>query len=83
VVVEAFTIDAPKTKVALAKLKELGTERALIVTEEVDQNLYLATRNIPYVDVCDAVGADPVSLVAAEKVVVTVAALKKLEEMFG
>ncbi len=80
VVVENFQVDAPKTKQFIAKLNELELANALVVTEDVEQNLYLAARNVPHVDVRDAAGIDPVSLVGFEKVVVTVAALKKIEE---
>ncbi|MDI4636344.1 MULTISPECIES: 50S ribosomal protein L4 [Halomonadaceae] len=80
VVVEEISVDAPKTKQLTAKLKELDLEKALIVTEEVDENLYLAARNIPHVDVVDVAAADPVSLVAFDKVLVTVSALRKFEE---
>ncbi|MEQ6889796.1 50S ribosomal protein L4 [Halomonas sp. CS7] len=80
VAVEAFAVEAPKTKQLVAKLEELGLEKVLIVTEEVDENLYLAARNIPNVDVVDVAAADPVSLVAFDKVLVTVSALRKFEE---
>ncbi|WP_136255933.1 MULTISPECIES: 50S ribosomal protein L4 [Halomonadaceae] len=80
VIVEDISVDAPKTKQLTAKLNELGLEKALIVTEEVDENLYLAARNIPHVDVVDVAAADPVSLVAFDKVLVTVSALRKFEE---
>ncbi|GKW49435.1 50S ribosomal protein L4 [Halomonas sp. NCCP-2165] len=80
VAVEEFAVDAPKTKQLAAKLGELGLEKVLIVTEEVDENLYLAARNIPNVDVVDVAAADPVSLVAFDKVLATVSALRKFEE---
>ncbi|MBF8223497.1 MULTISPECIES: 50S ribosomal protein L4 [Halomonadaceae] len=80
VAVEEFVVDAPKTKQLVAKLGELGLEKVLIVTEEVDENLYLAARNIPNVDVVDVAAADPVSLVAFDKVLATVSALRKFEE---
>ncbi|OZG70910.1 50S ribosomal protein L4 [Hahella sp. CCB-MM4] len=83
VVVEDMSVEAPKTKVFNAKLKDMGLDNALIIAEAVDQNLYLASRNIPHVNVCDAVAIDPVSLIAHDKVVVTVPALKKIEEMLG
>ena len=83
VVVENFSVEAPKTKQFLAKMKEFDLSNALVVTEEVDQNLYLAARNVPHVDVRDAAGIDPVSLIGFEKVVVTVPALKKIEEVFA
>lgn len=80
VAIDEFTVDAPKTKQLVAKLSELGLEKALIVTEEVDEKLYLAARNIPNVDVVDVAAADPVSLIAFDKVLVTVSALRKFEE---
>lgn len=84
VVVESMTLETPKTKAFAAKLKEQGlNEGALIIADEVEQNLYLASRNIPNVDVRDVAAMDPVSLVAHDKVVVTVSALKKIEEMLG
>ncbi|WP_426417938.1 50S ribosomal protein L4 [Aestuariirhabdus sp. LZHN29] len=83
VVVEDFAVSAPKTKEVIAKLKELGVEKALIIADSVDENLYLGARNIVHVDVRDVNAADPVSMVSYEKVVATVAALKKFEEMLG
>ncbi|MFQ3789885.1 50S ribosomal protein L4 [Halomonas sp. A29] len=80
IAIDEFTVDSPKTKQLVAKLGELGLERALIVTEEVDEKLYLAARNIPNVDVVDVAAADPVSLIAFDKVLVTVSALRKFEE---
>ncbi|MWJ28884.1 50S ribosomal protein L4 [Halomonas sediminis] len=80
VVIEEFTVDAPKTKQVAAKLKELNLEKVLIVTEDVNETLYLAARNLPHVDVVDVAAADPVSLVAFDKVLVTVSALRKFEE---
>ncbi|MDF2182683.1 50S ribosomal protein L4 [Neptuniibacter sp. CAU 1671] len=80
VVVEDFALESPKTKQFVAKLNELELNNALLITEDVEQNLYLASRNVPHVDVRDAAGLDPVSLVGFEKVLVTVPALKKIEE---
>ncbi|EKF74413.1 50S ribosomal protein L4 [Alcanivorax hongdengensis A-11-3] len=80
VVVDEFSVDAPKTKAVAAKLKELDLNSVLIVTDEVTENLFLGSRNLPKVDVRDAQGVDPVSLIAFEKVLITVPALKKLEE---
>ncbi|WP_010626468.1 50S ribosomal protein L4 [Halomonas sp. KM-1] len=80
IAIDEFTVDAPKTKQLVAKLNEMGLEKALIVTEEVDEKLYLAARNIPNVDVVDVAAADPVSLIAFDKVLVTVSALRKFEE---
>lgn len=83
VVVDGFELEAPKTKLMAAKLKELNAEGALVVAGEISENVYLASRNLPKVDVCDAQAVDPVSLIAHEKVVVTVDALKKLEELLA
>jgi large subunit ribosomal protein L4 len=80
VVVEEFAVESPKTKQFVAKLNELELNNALLITEDVEQNLYLASRNVPHVDVRDAEAIDPVSLVGFEKVLVTVPALKKIEE---
>jgi large subunit ribosomal protein L4 len=80
VVVEDFAMESPKTKQFVAKLNELELANALLVTEDVEWNLYLAARNVPHVDVRDVAGIDPVSLVGFDKVLVTVPALKKIEE---
>jgi large subunit ribosomal protein L4 len=80
VVVDDFKVDAPKTKTVMAKLKELGMNDVLIVTDEMDVNLLLATRNVYGVDVCEAQDINPVALVGFEKVLVTTGALKQLEE---
>ena len=83
VVVEGFDLESPKTKLMAARLKELNAEGALVVAGEVSENVYLASRNLPKVAVCDVQAIDPVSLIAHEKVVVTVDALKKLEELLA
>ena len=83
VVVESISLAEPKTKLLIEQLAGYQLERALIVADEVDRNLYLASRNIPHVEVRDVAGVDPVSLVGCEKVLVTVAALRKFEEMLG
>ena len=83
VVVEDFAVGAPKTKALLGKLNGMGLSDVLIVTEAVDQNLYLAARNLPHVDVRDVQGTDPVSLIAFDKVLVTVSAVKKFEELLA
>ena len=80
VAVESFSVDSPKTKALLSQLKSLDLSSVLIVTEEVDQNLYLAARNLHGVDVRDVQGIDPVSLISHDKVLVTVGALKQIEE---
>ncbi len=83
VVVETFSVEAPKTKQFIAKMDEYSLQNALLITEDVEVNLYLAARNVPHVDVRDAAGIDPVSLVGFDKVLVTVAALKKIEEVLS
>jgi large subunit ribosomal protein L4 len=83
VVVESFAVEAPKTKALVKALGDFGLEDVLIVADEVSENLYLAARNLHKVDVRDVQGVDPVSLVAYDKVLVTVAALKKFEELLG
>ncbi|MFP7722627.1 50S ribosomal protein L4 [Lysobacter sp. A3-1-A15] len=80
-VVDAFDIDAPKTSGLVSKLKELEVgRRPLLVIEDASENLYLSARNLPYVEVRDVQGLDPVSLVGADSVVVTADAVKKIEE---
>ena len=80
-VVENFEIDEPKTKLMIAKLETLGlSKRPMIVTETGSEALYLAARNIPYVEVRDVQGLDPASLVGSEHVVMTSEAVKKIEE---
>jgi len=83
VVVEELTVATPKTKEFNQTLSGLGLSDVLIISNEVEQNLYLASRNLPKVDVRDVSGLDPVSLIGHEKVLVTVPALKKIEEMLG
>ena len=83
VLVQDFAVEAPKTKDLLNKLNGMGLNDVLIVSDAVDQNLYLAARNLPHVDVRDVQGSDPVSLIAYEKVLITVSAVKKFEELLG
>lgn len=83
VVVESLAVDQPKTKLLAQRLADFALNDVLIVSDEIDRNLYLAARNIPRVDVRDVAAVDPVSLIAFEKVVVTVPALRKFEEMLG
>ncbi|MEH6452747.1 MAG: 50S ribosomal protein L4 [Psychromonas sp.] len=80
IVVEKFSVEAPKTQELKAKLKELDLKDVLIITEELDENLFLAARNLYKVDVRDVQGIDPVSLIAFDKVLVTADAVKKIEE---
>lgn len=79
-VVENFDLDSHKTQGLVAKLAEFEGKRPLIVTEVGSDALYLAARNLPYVEVRDVQGLDPVSLVGADYVVITVDAVKKIEE---
>jgi large subunit ribosomal protein L4 len=79
-VVESFEVAQPKTKDLVAKLAAMGAERPLIVTEDGNDALYLAARNIPYVEVRDVQGMDPVTLVGAHCVVMTSESVKKIEE---
>lgn len=79
VAVESFAVEEPKTKALLTQLKELEISNGLIITEEVDENLFLAARNVKAVDVRDVEAIDPVSLISYDKVLITVPALKKLE----
>ncbi|KUJ00790.1 MULTISPECIES: 50S ribosomal protein L4 [Vibrio] len=83
IVVDDFSVEAPKTKELVAKLKELELNDVLIVTGEVDENLFLAARNLYKVDVRDAAGIDPVSLIAFDKVLMTASAVKQVEEMLA
>jgi large subunit ribosomal protein L4 len=83
IVVESFDIEAPKTKALVQKLAQYNLTDVLIITEEISENLFLASRNLYKVGVTDAQGVDPVSLIGFDKVVVTVPALKKFEEILG
>jgi len=80
VIVESFAIEAPKTKLLIAKLKDLGTEKGVIVTEKEDENLILASRNLYHVDARDLNDIDPLSMIGYDKVIITSGALKALEE---
>lgn len=82
ILVEGIEMTRPKTKDLLDKLKTLGLQEALIVTGQWDANLYLSARNVPKIDVQQAPNVDPVSLIKYEKVVMTVDAVRKLEEVF-
>ena len=83
VVVESLDVAEPKTKLLVEQLGGYGVDNALIVSTEVNENLYLASRNLHKVDVRDVDGVDPVALIAHDKVIVTVDAVKKIEEMLG
>ena len=83
IVVDNFSVEAPKTKELVAKLNELELSDVLIVTGEVDENLFLAARNLYKVDARDVAGIDPVSLIAFDKVLMTADAVKQVEEMLA
>jgi large subunit ribosomal protein L4 len=83
VVVESMSIDAPKTKMLSQKLASMGLESVMIITDSLEQNLELASRNLPHVLVVEPKHADPMSLVFYKKIVVTKAALAMIEEMFA
>lgn len=82
-VVDTFVLDAPKTKLAADKLKNMGLESVLIITDTLDENVYLATRNLPHVAVVEPRYADPLSLIHYKKVLITKPAIAQLEEMLG
>lgn len=83
-VVDSLAVDAPKTKLFAQKIKSMGLgDRLLVITDELDENLYLASRNLPTVLVLEAQEADPVSLVRFPKVLVTKNAVAKFEEMWA
>lgn len=83
IVVEKFGVEEPKTKQLAAKLKDMDLNDVLIVTKDVEENLFLASRNLHKVDVRDVQGIDPVSLIAFEKVLMTADAVKQLEEVLS
>jgi large subunit ribosomal protein L4 len=83
IVVDALEVTEPRTGAMISKLADLGFETGLIVTRELEDNVYLASRNIPGVYTLDVSGIDPVSLVAADKVIMTVEAVEKIQEWLG
>jgi large subunit ribosomal protein L4 len=83
-VVEGFTVDSPKTKILAQKIKGMGIENdVLIITDDLDENLYLSARNLPNVLVLETMQADPVSLVRFANVLMTKNAVKQFEEMYA
>jgi large subunit ribosomal protein L4 len=82
-VIEGLSVDAPKTKLLAQKIKAMGLDHVLIITDSMDENLYLSSRNLPNVLVLEAHQADPVSLVRFPKVLVTRGAITKIEEMLA
>ena len=83
IVVNEFAVESHKTKDLVTKLKGFDLDNVLIVSDQIEENLYLAARNLHKVDVLDVSGLDPVSLIGFEKVLITVPALKKAEEMLS
>lgn len=82
-VVENFVVDAPKTKMLARKLKDMGLQDVMIITDGVDENLHLSSRNLPLVKVVEAGQADPVSLMSFANVLITRGALTKMEEVLA
>jgi len=80
VVVNELTLEAPKTKLLVNKLKEFGLDNVLILNEAFDEKVFMAARNLPNVGICDVASMDPVVLIRFEKVLITVPALKLIEE---
>ncbi len=80
VVVDSFSIEEPKTKLMMAKLKEYGSNDVLLVSDVDDVNVLLSARNIPYCEVSTVAGLNPVSLVGHQKVIVTTGAVSKIQE---
>jgi large subunit ribosomal protein L4 len=83
IIVENFAVTSPKTRELLKKLIDIGLNEVLIINDMVDKNLYLAARNLPGVNVLDISGINPVALVGFAKVLITLSAIKLLEEMLG
>jgi large subunit ribosomal protein L4 len=82
-IIDGFTIESPKTKLLAQKVKGMGFESVLVIVDSVDENLFLAARNLPHVAVVEPRHANPLSLVHFDKVLVTRAALARFEEMLG
>ena len=82
-VVDSMTVDSPKTKPLAARFKAMNLESVLVIADEIDENLYLASRNLVNILVVEPRYADPVSLVHYRKVLVTKGAMEKLKEMFA
>lgn len=83
VIIESLTLNSPKTKELAGKLKDLSMHDALVVTDTIDQNLNFAIRNLPRIDVCVATDINPINLMTFEKILLTIPAVKKIEEWLG
>jgi large subunit ribosomal protein L4 len=82
-VVDEFTVDSPKTKLLSQKLKDMGLKEVMLITDKIDENLYLSSRNLPNVMVVEVGHADPVSLLRYDKILMTQSAVTKIEEMLS
>jgi large subunit ribosomal protein L4 len=82
-VVEDFSVDSPKTKLLVQKFKGMGLDSVLLITDNLDENLYLSSRNLPNVLVIEVNETDPISLVRFKNVLLTKGAVAKMEEMLG
>ncbi|MDH3840694.1 MAG: 50S ribosomal protein L4, partial [Chromatiales bacterium] len=79
-IVESIEVEEPKTRLMVDRLKEFGLDSGLFVVEAFDEKLHLASRNLPHVEVLEVTALDPVSLLRYEKIVISVAAVRRLEE---
>jgi large subunit ribosomal protein L4 len=82
-VVEQLSLESPKTKILAGKIKGMGFEKVLVITDDLDDNLYLSSRNLPNMLVLEVAQADPVSLIRFPKVILTKGAVRKLEEVYA
>jgi large subunit ribosomal protein L4 len=82
-VVEQLSLDSPKTKLLAGKIKGMGFEKVLVITDDLDDNLYLSSRNLPNMLVLEVAHADPVSLIRFPNVILTKGAVRKLEEVYA
>ena len=82
-VVEHLALETPKTKVLAGRIKSMGYDRLLVITDDLDDNLFLSARNLPNLLVLDVAQADPVSLIRFPKVILTKGAVRKLEEVYA
>ena len=82
-IIDSFTIEQPKTKELSAKIKNLGLDEVMIITDKIDKNLYLSARNIPRLKVIEASQADPYNLLRYEKILVTAEGMKRIEELMS
>lgn len=83
IIFKKFSLDLPKTKLLVRKLADIGLKNVLIIIKGIDNNLFLAARNLYKVDVCDVNLINPVSLISFEKIILTTEAISKIEEMFS